>query len=65
MGNRRERPDWSTPPVISFQRNVMTELKKRKKLRLDSNLVSIRSGAQQADLNSEVGRVLTKAADQS
>ena len=50
--------------MISFQRNVMTELKE-KKLRLDSSLVSIRSGAQQTDLNREVGRVLTKAADQS
>ena len=65
MRNRRERPDWSTPSVISFQRNVMTELNKRKSFRLDSSLVSIRSGAQQTDLNREVGRVLTKAADQS
>ena len=62
MRNRRERPDWFTPSVISFQRNVMTELKK---MCLDSSLVSIRSGAQQTDLNREVGRVLTKAADQS
>ena len=65
MRNRRERPDWSNPSVISFQRNVMTELKRKKKLRLDSSFVSIRSGAQQTDLNREVGRVLTKAADQS
>ena len=64
MRNRRERPDWSTPSVISFQRNVMTELNKRKSFRLDSSLVSIRSGAQQTDLNREAGRVLTKAADQ-
>ena len=28
-------------------------------------MVPIRKGAQQTDLNSEVGRVLTKAADQS
>ena len=57
MGNRRERPDWSPPPVISFQRNVMTERnkKKRKKyLRLYNNLVSIRCGAQQTDLNTEL-----------
>ena len=62
MRNRRERPDWLTPSVISFQRNVMTELKK---MCLDSSLVSIRSGAQQTGLNREVGRVLTKTADQS
>ena len=62
MGNRRERPDWPIPSVISFQRNVMTELKKK---RLDSSLAPIQSGAQQTDLNRGVGRVLTKAADQS
>ena len=30
MRNRREMPDWSTPSVISFERNVMTELKIKK-----------------------------------
>ena len=30
MRNRREMPDWSTPSVISFERNVMTELKRKK-----------------------------------
>ena len=43
----------------------MTELKKRKKFHLNSSLESIRGGAQQTDLNREVGRVLTKAAGQS